>query len=99
LEGIFVDELKKEPSDDHPTRPNNNLNNQKKKYPENYRTCINFWKLMYWNVVLLINFLQWFWNVVTGGMRLNLCFNICLSTVNILQTSYQRDHIVSDLIV
>ena len=54
---------------------------------------------MYWNVVLLINFLQWFWNVVTGGMRLNLCFNICLSTVNILQTSDQRDHILSDLIV
>ncbi|KAM4075454.1 hypothetical protein ACB094_10G171000 [Castanea mollissima] len=68
--GIFVDELKKEPSDDdHPTGPNNNLNRQKKKkYPENYRTCINFWKLMY-NVVLLTNFLQWFWNVVTGALK------------------------------
>ncbi|XP_050265751.1 uncharacterized protein LOC126709518 isoform X4 [Quercus robur] len=67
---IFVDELKKEPSDDHPTGPNNNLNHQKKKkYPENYRTCINFWKLMYWNVDLLINFLQWFWNVVTGALK------------------------------
>ncbi|KAF3965880.1 hypothetical protein CMV_009975 [Castanea mollissima] len=67
---IFVDELKKEPSDDdHPTGPNNNLNRQKKKkYPENYRTCINFWKLMY-NVVLLTNFLQWFWNVVTGALK------------------------------
>ena len=46
--------------------PKNNLR-KNKKYPENYRTCVNFFKLLR-ELVSFINIFRSFWNWVLAGM-------------------------------
>lgn len=46
LEGIYVDDLKTEPSDRHPSLIKRFEDEKNPSHPENYQTCINFLRLL-----------------------------------------------------